>query len=173
MRYINKIHTLGPTNTNCEKAAYKWLKAKNIEGEVVLHDTLEDAVETLLTNNDSESALLGCVVYPDLHKIVFSNLDRIILYDVFIDNTYDMVLASNGKCVNELNCIASHPAPSGLILDNYPTVNVEYATSNSNAGLRCLQGEVDGCITTKAVVKTYNLKELIMGPYLWGLQFIF
>lgn len=72
-----------------------------------------------------------------------------------------MVLASNGKCVNELNCIASHPAPSGLILDNYPTVNVEYATSNSNAGLRCLQGEVDGCITTKAVVKTYNLKELI------------
>ena len=28
MRYINKIHTLGPANTNCEKAAYKWLKAK-------------------------------------------------------------------------------------------------------------------------------------------------
>ena len=40
--------------------------------------------------------------------------------------------------------------------------NVLYSyTSNSNAGLRCLQGEVDGCITTKAVVKTYNLKELI------------
>ena len=38
---------------------------------------------------------------------------------------------------------------------------MEYATSNSNAGLRCLQGAVDGCITTKAVVKTYNLKELI------------
>ena len=72
-----------------------------------------------------------------------------------------MVLASNGKCVHELNSIASHPAPSGLILDNYPNINVDYATSNSNAGLRCFHGEVDGCITTKAVMKAYNLKELI------------
>lgn len=128
MRYINKIHTLGPTNTNCEKAAYAWLKARNIEGEVILHDTLEDAVEALITNNDSKSALLGCVVYPDLHKIVFSNLERIMLYDVFIDDTYDMVLASNGKCVNDLNCIASHPAPSGLILDNYPSKKYFFET---------------------------------------------
>ena len=59
------------------------MKAKNIEGEVILHDTLEDAVETLLTNNDSKSALLGCVVYPDLHPFSWTDIIKLLFGNEF------------------------------------------------------------------------------------------
>ncbi|MCW2256946.1 hypothetical protein M2263_003037 [Providencia alcalifaciens] len=41
------IHTLGPIGTNCEKAAYYWLKQKNLDGKVILHETLEVSVEKI------------------------------------------------------------------------------------------------------------------------------
>lgn len=31
---IRSIHTLGPINTNCEQAAYKWFEENKIDGEV-------------------------------------------------------------------------------------------------------------------------------------------
>lgn len=38
------IHTLGPAGTNCEKAGYLWLKNNNLNGEVILYSTLEEAL---------------------------------------------------------------------------------------------------------------------------------
>ena len=63
------IHTLGPQGTNCELAATTWFKELNIEGKVVLHPTLEIAAQEI--KDSKHDLLLGCAVYPDLHKLVF------------------------------------------------------------------------------------------------------
>lgn len=66
------IHTLGPKGTNCDKAGYLWLRQKKFHGDIELHSTLEAALVEVKKNKDD--LLLGCAVYPDLHKIVFENL---------------------------------------------------------------------------------------------------
>ncbi len=106
---IDTIHTLGPTGTNCESAAHWWLKKKNPNGSVVLHPTLEAAVSAL---DGSNSALLACIVYPDLHTLVFSNLDTIALEDIFIYPTHNMVLASRTGAWPAV--VSTHPAPQCL-----------------------------------------------------------
>lgn len=66
------IHTLGPSGTNCEAAANNYLEKKKAKGKICLHETLEKAVSEI--EHDENSLLLGCVVYPELHTLVFSNL---------------------------------------------------------------------------------------------------
>ncbi|MGG4268044.1 hypothetical protein ABEW06_23125, partial [Peribacillus simplex] len=61
---VKAVHTLGPAGTNCEKAGLLWLDKQKIKGEVVLHNTLEEAIPFVENKN---SILLGCAVYPKLH----------------------------------------------------------------------------------------------------------
>ena len=140
---IAVIHTLGPKHTNCEQAATEWFNRRHRYGRVELHSTLEEAVSTI--RGRSDAALLGCVVYPDLHKIVFKNLDWLTLADVFIMPTFHMVLAARAEA-EAINSAASHPAPSGLIPDHVPTRCL--VNSNAEAALVCAAGQVDACITT-------------------------
>lgn len=63
------LHTLGPTGTNCEAAAHAWFRRQGGVGRVELHSTLEQAVERM--PEDDTHALLSCVVYPELHTLVF------------------------------------------------------------------------------------------------------
>lgn len=154
---IKFIHTLGPINTNCEQAAYKWLEENKIEGEVFLHNTLEDAL--LEVKKNDFAALLGCVVYPDLHKIVFSNLNDLSLVDCFIMPTYNMILATNDDTKDLGNSIiATHPAPSGLAYDFTVSKNIKLVNSNSQAALQCSKGLSDACITILPAAQKYSLK---------------
>jgi len=139
---ISVLHTLGPTGTNCEAAAYEWFRRQGRAGSVVLHDTLEQAVEQM--PSEPGVALLSCIVYPDLHTLVFSNLDVLWLIDSFVMPTHRMVLASRvPNCA--INTVASHPAPRLLAPNN---ANVKLMSSNSKAASACKAGEVDACITT-------------------------
>ncbi|GAB1670951.1 prephenate dehydratase domain-containing protein [Mannheimia haemolytica] len=152
---IEVIHTLGPVNTNCESAARAWFKNNHIKnGKIILHSTLEDAV---LSVSSSNHAVLGCIVYPDLHNLVFSNLNKLELVDVFIHDTYEMVFASRFINLSEIKTVASHPAPSGLIRNNYSDVNICYVNSNSQAAIDCMIGKADGCITTIPSAKEHKL----------------
>lgn len=138
------VHTLGPAGTNCEEAARFWIQAKGFKkSKVVLHATLEDGLQSLL-ENPADSVLVGCVVYPKLHEIVFSNLDRLELVDQFIMPTFNMVYASRGQA--QVQVAASHPAPRGLIEGR--GLDIEETTSNSRAANMCRAGLVDACITT-------------------------
>ncbi len=148
---IEIIHTLGPSGTNCETAAAFWYSANGLEGEVVLHDTLEDAVGAVEASH-KKSALLGCIVYPELHTLVFSNLDTLYLDDVFVMPTHNMVLASRDG--QNPTTVLSHPAPRKLAPAE---ASVRLVNSNSRAAMDCAGGLSDGCVTTLVAAKREGL----------------
>lgn len=138
---VKVIHTLGPTGTNCERAALEWFRRRNISGRIVLYDTLEEAVEQM--PHEATDALLGCVVYPDLHTLVFSNLCKLTMAECFIFPTFNMVLASRDGTMPR--SVASHPAPQHLVPAE---CDLRLVSSNVLAAIACADGSVDGCITT-------------------------
>jgi hypothetical protein len=150
---IRVLHTLGPGGTNCEAAAHRWLEMNDIDGEVVLHSTLEEGVAMLHNCATADEALLGCVVYPDLHTLVFSNLEWLQLVDCFVMPTHNMVLAR--KPGNELRRIATHAAPQGLVPEGCERILVN---SNSVAAARCAMSSVDGCVTTLIAASQHGLE---------------
>lgn len=150
---VRVLHTLGPTGTNCEAAARHWFEKNDIEGRVVLHATLEEGVEAMRQSGDSDEALLGCVVYPDLHTLVFSNLEWLKLTDCFVMPTFNMVVASrDGRMPTR---VATHPAPKHLVPEG-----CEYTLVNSNAvaAASCASGEFDGCVTTLVAAHMHGLE---------------
>ena len=147
------IHTLGPQGTNCQKAAKFWLKKNNMKGDIILHDTLENAVKEV-KNKPKNNVILSCVVYPKLHNIVFTNKDWLKLSECFICKTYDMVFAK-GKS-NKIYTAALHPAVDDLIKKD-ESIKKIYVDSNSKAAQCCSRGEVDSCITTMFSAKKMNL----------------
>ncbi len=148
---IDRIRTLGPTGTNCEAAARHWAAAHAPNSDIELHQTLEDAMTLAL--EEPKTAILGCVVYPDLHNLVFPYLARMRLADVFLFNTFNMVLAApTGR--QDFSLVATHPAPSSLVQDDYP---VTLARSNAEAARMCRAGEVDACVTTLPAARANGL----------------
>jgi hypothetical protein len=148
---ITTIHTLGPAGTNCESAAYEWFKRRKRKGEVILYATLEQAVTEM--PKGPEHALLGCVVYPDLHTLVFSNLKSMALAECFVFPTFNMLLASRDGTIP--HSVASHPAPQHLIPEG---CGIRLVTSNVQAAIVCANGETDGCITTAPAAQRYGLR---------------
>jgi hypothetical protein len=147
---IRVLHTLGPAGTNLEMAANWWLSQNAPDGEVVLYETLEDAVAKM--PKDGAHALLGCIVYPDLHTLVFTNLGRLTLRECFTFPTYAMVLAAKTELTPK--SVISHPAPQSLIPDAALRI---MTTSNAQAALDCLAGKADACITTAAAAREHGL----------------
>ena len=150
---ISALYTLGPTGTNCERAAREWFAREGRRGERCLHPTLETAVEMMQAN--PSAALLACVVYPDLHALVFSNLHRLELVDCFIMPTYNMVLAARPD-VEVIKSVATHPAPAGLVPDAIP--EHRFVNSNTQAAIDCASGLTDACITTIVTVGRHGLR---------------
>ncbi|WWB88578.1 hypothetical protein V5F90_12155 [Priestia aryabhattai] len=154
LQKISIIHTLGPEGTNCEKAGYLWFERQGIQGQVFLHQTLEEAL--VHVKETESSALLGCAVYPYLHDIVFKNLTSLELVDSFIMPTYNMVLASKEEVIaNNSLLIASHPAPVDLA--HSISTNVQLVNSNAQAAIDCLERKVDACITTSKAANEQGL----------------
>jgi hypothetical protein len=150
---IRSLHTLGPHGTNLEAAAHEWFRRRGVDGEVVLHPTLESATPTLPATG--RHAVLACAVYPALHTLVFSNLTRLRMVDSFLMPTHNMVLASSGA--GRPRRFASHPAPSGLVPSG---ATVVLATSNSQAAIECAEGRVEGCVTTIVAARERGLNVL-------------
>lgn len=148
---LSSLHTLGPSGTNCEAAAAHYIAAHRMTADVVLHRTLEKGMRDVLA--DPGAALLGCVVYPDLHGLVFPYLDRMTLADQFLFDTFPMVLAAR-RADAELVRVATHPAPRALVP---PGIEILLANSNAEAAHRCAAGEVDGCITTAVAAANNGL----------------
>lgn len=146
------VHTLGPAGTNCEAAARRWLKTKGYpQDRIELHSTLEVAAEAVIGRPGN--VLLGCIVYPDLHHLVFENLGTMRLVECFIFPTHSMVVA--GDMTGERPRVGSHPAPVNL-LDSWDP-DVRLVTSNAEAALMCARGEVDACVTTSVAAEASGL----------------
>jgi len=148
---IRLIRTLGPSGTNCEAAARHYIGQRDLTAEVALHETLEEAIEMVVAEPDA--ALLGCVVYPDLHNLVFPYLGKMVLADLFLFDTFNMVFAARDPKA-PIRSVASHPAPSSLVS---PFHDLTLVTSNAEAARRCAAGDFDGCITTLAAVEKEGL----------------
>ncbi|MFF8653232.1 prephenate dehydratase domain-containing protein [Streptomyces huasconensis] len=163
---VTTVHTLGPPGTNCESAARHWLLRQQGDGsEVVLHDSLEEAVDAMLAE-PRESALVGCIVYPRLHEIVFQHLDDMVLSECFVLPTHSMVLAAP-SATSVVRTVASHSAPVNL-LDGLD-VTIVPSASNSGAALTCARGETDACITTDVAARANQLAVLHdFGPVAMG-----
>lgn len=147
------VHTLGPTGTNCEAAAHYWLKRRGVEEHhVTLHPTLEDAAEAVI-GTSSPHVLLGCVVYPDLHHLVFKNLKDLALLECFVMPTHSMVVA--GDMRSQRPRVATHPAPINLLDEWDPEIVL--VDSNAEAALTCSQGATDACVTTSVAAASAGL----------------
>ncbi|HFD32390.1 MAG TPA: hypothetical protein ENJ28_06785 [Gammaproteobacteria bacterium] len=147
------IHTLGPEGTNCEAAAANWLAENNINGNIILHNTLEDGIVSM-QKDPKEAMLLGCVVYPDLHHLVFNNRHKSKLVECFVFPTMPMLLAARSNSF-KYDIIATHPAPTALIPENFD--ERMYVNSNAVAAKKCADGIVDACITTEKSAKQHGL----------------
>lgn len=165
------VHTLGPAGTNCEKAAYLWLEKNGHRGEVKLHQTLEDAAK-YMSDTDSSDILLGCIVYPHLHHLVFKNLSCLKLIDCFVMDTHNMVFASKNPNPGKIRTVGSHPAPQDLIRQ-VPGINnqlsIRLFNSNSEAAHQCAADVVDACISTDISARRCGLTVLAdFGPVPMG-----
>lgn len=152
------IHTLGPAGTNCEKAAIEYLGRFDGAGCIHLHRTLEDAVDEMMRKAD-ESVLLGCVVYPKLHEIVFRNLGRLRITDCFVVDTYEMVFASTKPRLADIRTVGTHPAPENLVvlMEGLRDVEVVHCDSNAAAARLCAAGRYDACVTTLAAAREHGI----------------
>jgi prephenate dehydratase len=151
-KQIKTIHTLGPSGTNCEAAAYEWFERNDCKGKVTLHDTLEQAVSHVRASRNQSNVVLGCIAYPDLHTLMFSNMAWLKLVDCFVMPTFNMVLA--GKSVHAPVRVATHPAPQGLAPSDSELL---FVNSNAAAALACANDEADSCITTRVAAKNNQL----------------
>lgn len=86
------------------------------------------------------------------------------LRDVFLFDTYDMVLASRGASVPRT--VASHPAPRSLCPED---AEVTLVDSNAEAARLCAAGRFEGCITTRKAADAQGLVVLVNhGPVPMG-----
>ncbi|MFE6778214.1 bacilysin biosynthesis protein BacA [Streptomyces sp. NPDC057702] len=152
---IRTLHTLGPTGTNLEAAARRWLDRRGLTGSgtVVLHPSLESALEGL--PRTGAHALVACAVYPHLHTLVFDNLRTCRMVDSFLMPTHEMVLAVSATAPSEPRTVATHPAPASLVP---PTCQARPALSNAQAAIDCAGGAVDACITTAVAARAHALR---------------
>jgi prephenate dehydratase len=148
---ISRIHTLGPSGTNLEKAAHHWFAGRSAVGSVVLHAEVEDGLDAM--RFDGTEAILACAVYPRLHDLVFHNLHRLEMVDSFLLDTYEMVLASRDT-QSPVNTVVSHPAPSCLVAGRG---DLSLTSSNSRAAALCAAGEYDACVTTAPAARNEGL----------------
>jgi prephenate dehydratase len=149
------VHTLGPTGTNCERAARFWLDRRPASaGTVHLHESLEAAARSVVTDQ-RPGALLACVVYPALHELVYHNLGRLTLRDCFVMPTHHMVLAAPSGA-GDIHTVASHPAPVSLAEEI--GAGIVLVESNSVAAATCRQGLADACITTSVAASQHQLE---------------
>lgn len=151
---ISVIHTLGPSGTNLEMAAYHWFTTRGRQPDVRLHPSLESAVPGL--SGDGHEALLACAVYPELHSLVFQNLGKLAMVDSFILPTYDMVFATRAE-TTEVATVVSHPAPQSLVRLVSPGCQPTLVLSNSRAARECAGGAADGCVTTSKAAADHGL----------------
>jgi prephenate dehydratase len=152
-KYLN-IHTLGPTGTNCELASQSWMDTNNVNGSIILHNSLEEGLQAMVEDKD-RAVLLSCIVYPELHNLVFNNREEVELIGSFIFPTMPMLLAAKSDQYTP-GIIASHPAPVALIPDDF--TEIKYANSNVAAAKLCQNGEVDACITTEKGANSHGLR---------------
>jgi hypothetical protein len=149
---VTTIHTLGPTGTNLEMAAHRWLRRQGRDGTVVLHAQVEDGLDSM--RFDGSDAILACAVYPRLHDLVFQNLHRLAMVDSFILDTYEMVLATRpGQ--RSVATIVTHQAPSSLVASRG---QVSLSSSNSRAAADCAAGLYDACLTTDRAARSAGLR---------------
>ncbi|WP_187181796.1 MULTISPECIES: prephenate dehydratase domain-containing protein [Serratia] len=137
-----------------------------------LHQTLESAANFMAQDSNKNDVLLGCIVYPHLHHLVFNNLQKLKLVDCFVMNTHNMILASRYDNAAQIKRVGSHPAPRDLIHQvegvQQETL-IELFNSNSEAARQCAAGTVDGCITTLVAAQQYRLHVLAdFGPVPMG-----
>ncbi len=151
---ISVIHTLGPSGTNLEMAAYHWFAARDRHADVRLHPSLESAIPGL--SDDGHEALLACAVYPYLHSLVFENLGRLAMVDSFILPTYDMVFATRAD-TSKVTTVVSHPAPQSLVQRVSADCTLTLVLSNSQAAKDCADGDADGCVTTSKAAEDHGL----------------
>lgn len=148
-----KISTLGPRNTNSQFAAEHYLKDRAVTGEVTLRMTPEEAIEDLI-DGEADRAVL-CIVYPALNDIVFRNLDRIRIEEVFAYDTDNMVVARRKNDTGTGGRCCSHPAPKHLLPEGADDITL--VSSNSYAARLVKDGAYDMCVTTMAAVKEFDL----------------
>lgn len=147
-----KISTLGPIKTNSYYATKAYMRMRNIKGEVILCNTVEESFELLLV--DKVQACVVCNLYPDIHKLYIPHLNKVTVKDVFINKAL-MGLYKHPD-VKEIRTVAT-PITSTVFIKDDP-FRIIIARSNAEAASMCKKGKVDAAIATKASANCYKLE---------------
>jgi len=159
---------LGPSGTNIEQAAKKWLARVGVvdKSEVILGDTPEKCLQVArdITAEGVVAVFWTCAVYYNENLFFFGNPDVYPFFfqeDMLLDS---MQLAARSFFGGDLNpdvhprlTVASHPSPAPLVAGFGEVV---LCNSNAAAAKMCAEGKTDLCITTESARKIHGLVEL-------------
>ena len=143
------IFTLAPLGANHERTTKEWFRRSSVDGETKLYSRFEEAAV-----EKPGGALADCVVYPDLHALVFSSLDRLELMNYFVMPVYDMVLAGM-VAKRPLACMRTHPATQNMLPEEERQCQLVYGYAQ--ADIDYARGLTDGCITTGLAAEEHGL----------------
>lgn len=148
------ISTLGPTGTCSEYASQFFNIENNIDGQISLFCTFEEAV-TSLKEGKADYVIIPSA-YNNLAEIIFQGRNEIEIVDVFKLATPGLVVANrdNNK---EIKKVATHASPISLAKGYFPDAQLVISKSNSNSVELLLADEVDACITTNKCANIYSL----------------
>lgn len=162
---------LGPSGTNIEQAATKWLERMGVmhKGEVILESTPEACLHKArqVVEDGVIAVFWTCAVYFHESEFFFTNPD---VYPFFFQEEMlldEMQLAAKpekARLIGERSfipagwLIASHPSPVHLIRDL--GCEAMLVNSNAEAAKVCASGETELCITTEKARQAYGLVKI-------------
>lgn len=161
MKEAREIHTLGPALTSSHLTALALVKYSGVPLDILLHQEFED----ILARDFGEGALaLVPSAYAGIDRFFMS--ERTSLVGCFCSDTPPYHLAWPKSSVNPLNtakreiCIASHPAPIGLIprlLPHQFPYRVALYPSTVSSAQAVENGEADVALCNSSTIRQMNM----------------
>lgn len=156
------IHTLGPSGTSSEAAAYffsEWFGQRYPGSRVQLN--LSDSYEHARTSigERTPGVLIVANAYPQINDFYMDS--KLSLVATFVFDTPLYGLVSKGPLTSRRLTVATHPAPLLLIEELLPegleVDSVILALSTSAAAAAAARGEVDVALTTEVAANIHGL----------------
>lgn len=169
-----RLHALGPSGTNIERAAKEYIDALGIrdKADVVVHGRgVEPMRYAEIAAAEAADGIIPlhmeCAVYYDMARLYRERVRELVFADHHYMKLDAMQLAADPDRLEDVlslqtAVIASHPSPRNLVDALTETGAGDYlkASSNAAAADMVLGGEADLCITTEEARRQRGLREL-------------
>lgn len=156
MRTTANIVTLGPSGTNHEMIAKKYVRMRKLRANVLLIDDFFDGLEMM--RDDQADFMLQVAVHPDFSNVVAkAHFDYgIHIIDTFISSSKNLCVITQ-RGINTPKTLALQPATE-LYADLSKWEEKIYVSSIMNIADALLSGKYDSGLTTIEFAERYSDK---------------